>query len=61
MPIKELFIVATLSATWIVLSNPLHPLKALKVVERKILSDVRRTDNWGNPSIFQRPKKADVK
>lgn len=53
MPVKELLALSAiiLAATYI--ANPFHPQQALRNLEIRILREARRTDDWGNPSIFK--------
>lgn len=53
MPIKELLALSAIILTAMYISNPLHPQQAVRNLEIRILRVARRTDDWGNPSIFQ--------
>lgn len=53
MPIKEIIAISALVMASIIATNPLHPQEAIRSIELRILREVRRTDNWGNPSIFR--------
>ena len=54
MPIKEImtFSIGVL-ATLFITHGPLHFKSAIRETQMHILREVGRTDNWGNPSIFQ--------
>lgn len=57
MPIKEIIAFSGVIMISIMITHPTRPLKAVRAMQLKILREVGRTDNWGNPSIFQKPKK----
>jgi len=60
MAIKALIMLGMMAVGSIALTHGPHRLKAeLRKVQIQILREVARTDNWGNPDIFQHqaPKK----
>lgn len=52
MPIKEIMALSAALMGSIMLTHPTRPLEAVREVEVRILHEVGRADNWGNPSIF---------
>ena len=53
MPIKEIIAISALVMASIVATNPLYPQEAIRNFKLRVLREVGRTDNWGNPSIFK--------
>lgn len=64
MPIKELMTLTTMLLTgWFWSSGQVGVMRNIQKFKLAVLKDVGRTDNWGNPSIFQysrHPKKVRV-
>jgi hypothetical protein len=52
MSIKEILVLSAVILASIFVSHPTRPLQAVRDLEVKILREVGRTNNWGNPSIF---------
>ena len=61
MLIKEImtFSMGVLIALFI--ANPLHFRESVRKMQFQILKEVTRTDNWGNPDIFQHPTRKNSK
>lgn len=53
MPTKEIMTLASiLMAGWFLTGGQAGVTKNLRATQIRILREVTRTDNWGNPSIF---------
>lgn len=56
MPIKEIIAISAVIMASVMAANPTRPREAIRELQFKILREVGRTDNWGNPSIFRHKK-----
>lgn len=54
MPIKEIITFSTgVLLTILAMNGPFRFKETIRKTQIQILREVGRTDNWGNPSIFQ--------
>lgn len=54
MPIKEIVGLTVLIMTgWFITGGQQAMMKNIRSTQIRILKEVVRTDNWGNPSIFR--------
>lgn len=60
MPIKEIMALSAVIVVSVMLTHPTRPLEAVRAIEVRILHEVGRTDNWGNPNIFREKKTRNV-